>query len=205
MVERQAVAEALSDEREMILRKSLIALGILAATTTGAFAQDARTVVAAASKVMGIEGLNSITMNGAGSNSNLGQMPSPGGPFVRNNASDYTRTIDFTQPALRASGVTFGVPIGGAVAVQGAFNQFITPMTPGGWAQQLNIWTTPWGFLKGAAANSASVKVQASPIRSSATSTIRISSKRSTPGSNTSCSATCWSKPFTVTTGTTMV
>jgi glyoxylase-like metal-dependent hydrolase (beta-lactamase superfamily II) len=144
----------------MMLRKSLIALGILAATATGAFAQDARTVVAAASKVMGIEGLNSITMNGAGSNSNLGQMPSPGGPFVRNNASDYTRTIDFTQPALRASGVTFGVPIGGAVAVQGAFNQFITPMTPGGWAQQLNIWTTPWGFLKGAAANSASVKVQ---------------------------------------------
>ena len=58
----------------MMLRKSLIALGILAATATGAFAQDARTVVAAASKVMGIEGLNSITMNGAGSNSILGQM-----------------------------------------------------------------------------------------------------------------------------------
>ena len=143
-----------------MLRQSLIALGILVATTTGAFAQDARTVVAAASKVMGVDGLNSVTMNGAASNSNLGQMPNPAGPYVRNNASDYTRTLDFSQPALRASGVTFGIPIGGAVAVQGAFNQFITPMTPGGWAQQLNIWTTPWGFLKGAAANTPTVKVQ---------------------------------------------
>ena len=28
------------------------------------------------------------------------------------------------------------------------------------WAQALNIWTTPWGFLKGAAANSATVTRQ---------------------------------------------
>jgi len=143
-----------------MVRKCLLVFGIVAATVSATLAQDARAVVTAASKAMGVDGLDSITLSGAGSNSILGQMPSPGGPFVRNNASDYTRTIDFSQPALRASGTTFGVPLGGATAVQGAFNQYITPMTPGGWTQQLSIWTTPWGFLKGAAANSATVKVQ---------------------------------------------
>jgi hypothetical protein len=28
------------------------------------------------------------------------------------------------------------------------------------WNQALNIWTTPWGFLKGAAANNATVRQQ---------------------------------------------
>ena len=28
------------------------------------------------------------------------------------------------------------------------------------WTQALNIWTTPWGFLKGAAANNATVRQQ---------------------------------------------
>jgi glyoxylase-like metal-dependent hydrolase (beta-lactamase superfamily II) len=41
----------------------------------------------------------------------------------------------------------------------GVFNQNITGMQAGSnWAQALNIWTTPWGFLKGAAANAATVR-----------------------------------------------
>src|SRR6185503_17770185 len=41
----------------------------------------------------------------------------------------------------------------------GNFNQNITPANAG-WTQQLEIWTTPWGFLKGAAANNATVRSQ---------------------------------------------
>ncbi len=37
--------------------------------------------------------------------------------------------------------------------------QLITPETMA-WAQQLEIWVTPWGFLKGAAANNATVRAQ---------------------------------------------
>jgi len=146
-----------------MIKRFLLALTVLVIailTAAAAFAQDARSIISAASKTMGVDGLNSVTMAGAGSNGALGQSPKPGGPWVRTNASDYTRTIDFTQPALRASGATYAVPIGGTTAVQGVFNQSITPMTPGGWTQQLNIWTTPWGFLKGAAANNATVKTQ---------------------------------------------
>ena len=41
----------------------------------------------------------------------------------------------------------------------GVFNQNITGMQAGtNWNQALNIWTTPWGFLKGAAANNATVR-----------------------------------------------
>jgi glyoxylase-like metal-dependent hydrolase (beta-lactamase superfamily II) len=39
----------------------------------------------------------------------------------------------------------------------GNFNQVITPANAA-WTQQLQIWTTPWGFLKGAAANNATVR-----------------------------------------------
>jgi hypothetical protein len=54
----------------------------------------------------------------------------------------------------------------GGPAAQGAFNQNInTPGAPPNpanntWAQQLEIWVTPWGFLKGAAANNATVQAQ---------------------------------------------
>ena len=43
----------------------------------------------------------------------------------------------------------------------GVFNQNITGTQAGAnWTQALNIWTTPWGFLKGAAANAATARRQ---------------------------------------------
>jgi glyoxylase-like metal-dependent hydrolase (beta-lactamase superfamily II) len=51
------------------------------------------------------------------------------------------------------------VPVTGGAAALNPGQQNITPenMT---WAQQLETWIPPWGFLKGAAANSASVKAE---------------------------------------------
>ena len=43
----------------------------------------------------------------------------------------------------------------------GVFNQNITgQQASSSWTQGLNIWTTPWGFVKGAAANNATVRQQ---------------------------------------------
>jgi glyoxylase-like metal-dependent hydrolase (beta-lactamase superfamily II) len=43
----------------------------------------------------------------------------------------------------------------------GVFNQNITKtQVDGNWNQALNVWTTPWGFLKGAAANNATARQQ---------------------------------------------
>jgi glyoxylase-like metal-dependent hydrolase (beta-lactamase superfamily II) len=73
--------------------------------------------------------------------------------------TEYTRTIDFTQLSSRASGVTNRPVIQGGPAVPGTFNQVITPANAA-WAQQLELYLTPWGFLKGAAANHATVEEQ---------------------------------------------
>lgn len=116
----------------------------------------AQTVVAQASKAMGIEELDSIKLWGVGANYTLGQNNNSQGPLPRNNLNDFNRWIDFRTPATRATATTFAVPVTGGAAAQGAFNQFAGPNNLA-WGQHLEIWTTPWGFLKGAEANGATL------------------------------------------------
>jgi glyoxylase-like metal-dependent hydrolase (beta-lactamase superfamily II) len=121
--------------------------------------QDAKTVVAAASKAMGVDGLNSVHYYGVAQNGNLGQNNNANQPWPMANANDYVRAIDFNQPASRATWVNFAVPVTGGAAAQAQGQQLILPANTA-WAQQLEIWITPWGFLKGAAANNATVRAQ---------------------------------------------
>jgi glyoxylase-like metal-dependent hydrolase (beta-lactamase superfamily II) len=144
----------------MLIRTALaISLILAGLVAQPAMAQDVKTVLANASKAMGADNVTSVTLVGSGANYNLGQNNNANGPWPRVNLNDLRRTIDLSQPALRASAVTWAAPPQGTPAVQGAFNQLITPANAA-WAQQLEIWTTPWGFLKGAAANSATSRTQ---------------------------------------------
>ncbi len=138
-----------------VVAASLVA-GPMAST---AAAQDAKTVIANASKAMGVDNLNSITFYGSGANFGLGQSNNANGQWPRTNVNDYVRSIDFTGPVSRATGVTWAAPVTGGPATQGAFQQNITKENAA-WAQQLEIWVTPWGFLKGAAANNATARAQ---------------------------------------------
>jgi glyoxylase-like metal-dependent hydrolase (beta-lactamase superfamily II) len=124
-------------------------------------AQDAKTVIAAASKAMGVDGLNSIHFYGVAQTGNLGQNNNSSQPWPLTGANDYVRAIDFTQPASRATWSQYAVPVTGGVATLQPQQQNITPQNMT-WAQQLEIWITPWGFLKGAAANKATVQSQTS-------------------------------------------
>jgi glyoxylase-like metal-dependent hydrolase (beta-lactamase superfamily II) len=135
-------------------KKTVGLLTLLAALSVPVAAQDGTAAIAAAAKAMGSDNLTSISYYGQASNFNLGQSNNANGAWPRTNVSDYVRSIDFTQPASRATGVTFAAPVTGGPAVQAAFQQNITPANTA-WAQQLEIWITPWGFLKGAAANNA--------------------------------------------------
>lgn len=133
-------------------------LFVLAATS--AMAQDAKTVIANASKAMGLEGLNSLYYYGSAKTFNIGQNNNANQPWPQTPANDYVRAIDFTVPASRATWKTYASPVtGGPAALQNG-QQNINPTTPGGWSNQLEIWITPWGFLKGAAANNATVQAQ---------------------------------------------
>ena len=83
-------------------------------------AQDAQSVIRAASQAMGVENLSSITYYGSGANFNLGQNNNANAPWPRVNANDYVRAIDFTQGVSRATWVTLAVPVTGGAAAQGA-------------------------------------------------------------------------------------
>jgi glyoxylase-like metal-dependent hydrolase (beta-lactamase superfamily II) len=146
------------------LAATVFAAGVAAQNNAGA-------VVAAASKAMGADNLNSITYSGTARNGAFGQSKAIGNPMHANNVTritQYTRTINFGQAAnpmalvSRATGPTQPPTVPGVPApMPGVFNQNITgQQASGNWGQALNIWTTPWGFLKGAAANNATVRQQ---------------------------------------------
>jgi glyoxylase-like metal-dependent hydrolase (beta-lactamase superfamily II) len=138
-------------------RTPIIALLVLLTLTVAG--QDAKTVISSASRAMGIEGLNSIHYYGVAQNGNLGQNNNSNQPWPMTAANDYVRAIDFSQPASRATWQTYAVPVTGGVATLTPGQQNITPQNMT-WPQQLEIWITPWGFLKGAAANNATVKAE---------------------------------------------
>jgi glyoxylase-like metal-dependent hydrolase (beta-lactamase superfamily II) len=136
-----------------------------------AAAQNASSVIAAASKAMGVDNLNSITFAGTARNGSFGQSKSIGNPLGSVNATQitqYTRTINFGEPASptalvsRATGPTQPPVVPGVPPpMPGTFNQNITGQQAStNWGQALNVWTTPWGFLKAAAKNNATARQQ---------------------------------------------
>jgi glyoxylase-like metal-dependent hydrolase (beta-lactamase superfamily II) len=155
------------------MRKNTLVLASLVGllVSTGAAAQNASDVVAAASKAMGADSLSSITYSGTARNGAFGQSKAIGEPMGAVNVTQitqYTRTLTFQAPAeanalvSRATGPTQPPAVPGVPAQPaGVFNQNISATQLGSnWAQALNVWTTPWGFLKGAAANNATARRQ---------------------------------------------
>ena len=138
----------------------------------GAAAQNASSVLSAASTAMGTNSLNSITYSGTARNGAFGQSKSIGDPMGTVNVTQitaYTRAINFatpTDPAAlvsRATGPTQPPTVPGSPApMPGVFNQNITGQQAStNFGQALNILTTPWGFLKAAtAAGNATVRQQ---------------------------------------------
>jgi len=123
------------------------------------FAQDAKAVIDAASKAMGANGLNSISYSGVAAEGNFGQSRTISFGLASTSIRSYTRTIDFTQPASRAIGEATPPAGRGAPPPQPRpYEETIAAESP--WAQQLSIWVTPWGFLRGAAANNATLKTK---------------------------------------------
>ena len=144
---------------------------LLTTLSTSAAAQDGASVVAAASKAMAADTLTSITYSGTARSGAFGQskdIGEPMGPVNVTQITQYTRTLNLgTAPdpsalVSRATGPTQPPTVSGVPPPPpGVFNQNITGAQAGAnWTQALNVWTTPWGFLKGAAANNATVRTQ---------------------------------------------
>jgi glyoxylase-like metal-dependent hydrolase (beta-lactamase superfamily II) len=151
--------------------RTLTAAALLLSFATAASAQNASAVVAAASKAMGADNLTSITYSGTARNGAYGQSKSigdPMGPVNLTQINGFTRTVTFAPAAaptalvMRSTGTTQPPTVPGVPPpMPGQFNQNVTgQQATGNWGQALNVWTTPWGFLKAAAANNASQRQQ---------------------------------------------
>jgi hypothetical protein len=84
----------------MLLRTLTVAALLVTLLSTGTATQNASSVVAAASKAMGVDTLNSITYSGTARNGAFGQSKSIGEPMGSVNVTritEYTRTINFGQ------------------------------------------------------------------------------------------------------------
>jgi glyoxylase-like metal-dependent hydrolase (beta-lactamase superfamily II) len=137
-------------------------------------AQDAKTVLQAASKTMG--DVKSIQYSGTGHLYALGQAYTPTSAWPQNNITSYTRTIDYGSRSSREE-LTQVEPtpprLGGAapfageqkqinlVSGQYAWNQVgnaAQPAVATAEERQLQIWLTPHGFLKAAMEHNATTK-----------------------------------------------
>jgi glyoxylase-like metal-dependent hydrolase (beta-lactamase superfamily II) len=129
-----------------------------------ALAQDASAVIASAQKALG--GLTSITYSGAAKDvsfqqcgANAADMNCRGAHDPMRPINNYVRVIDLTAPASRHTGATNNIGPGGSTTVTpGTLFQQVTPQQADvsqPWANSLELYITPWGFLKGAAANNA--------------------------------------------------
>jgi glyoxylase-like metal-dependent hydrolase (beta-lactamase superfamily II) len=142
---------------------SAAALLVVAGSTR---AQDARAVIADASKAMGVETLNTVEYSATGFDFVLGQAYNPSSPWPKFINKSYTRVIDFRTPASKVDRIRVqgeNPPRGGGQQpIIGEQSQsqtiIVSQATP--WAQQLEIWMTPHGFIRAATANNATVTAQ---------------------------------------------
>ena len=108
-------------------RASVVVLALAVLVLSQALlGQDAKTVVADASRAMGLDGVTSLYYYGAGATFTLGQNNNANIPWPRNAINDYTRAIDFSVPASRATWATYAVPVQGGAAVLATPQQNIT-------------------------------------------------------------------------------
>jgi glyoxylase-like metal-dependent hydrolase (beta-lactamase superfamily II) len=151
-----------------MFRKTMFAIVLLALLSWSAAAQDPKTVISNASKAMGADSLKSIEYSAVGADFAFGQAMNTNSPWPKFIDRTYTRTINFETPASRVSRVRIQGEYpqhgGGGQPLIGEQNQnqviVVNANTP--WVQQLEIWMTPYGFLKAASTRNATVKSQSS-------------------------------------------
>jgi glyoxylase-like metal-dependent hydrolase (beta-lactamase superfamily II) len=138
-----------------------VAISLVLPLSGIAVAQDAKAIVAAGGKAMGIQDLNalgSVLYSGGGASYLLGESKAPGSGWVKSQLSKYTRVIDFD-----GAGSWEEMVRPGETANENGDPQIETRRIPFAEAyskvgRQFDIWLTPVGFLKGALLHDAAAK-----------------------------------------------
>jgi len=146
--------------------KTIVVVTFTLALVAQGSAQDAKAVIASASKAMGVETLKTIAYSATGFDFALGQAPNAASPWPKFINKAYTRAVDFEAPASRVARVRMqgeNPPRGGGqqpIVGEQSQNQTIIVNSTTPWVQQLEIWMLPQGFLRAAATRNATVGAQ---------------------------------------------
>jgi glyoxylase-like metal-dependent hydrolase (beta-lactamase superfamily II) len=152
------------EEEAGMIKRLFAALALMAALVSVTSAQDAKSVIASASKTMGVDTLKTVQYSATGFDFALGQNATPSLPWPKFINKSYTRAINFETPASRVERVRLqgeNPPRGGGQQpIVGEQPQqqtiIVSSMTP--WPQQLEIWMMPHGFLRAAATKNATAE-----------------------------------------------
>jgi type II secretory pathway pseudopilin PulG len=140
----------------------MMAVAALAVTSLGQDAKDAQTVLSQAAKAVGYANLKTIHYTGSGSSYIVGSGPVPAGGWPHTVMKSYVRDINLDTMTSRLQLIrTEGTP-----PVDKTLTREANANSQ--WSSQYEFWLTPYGFLKGAMANRATVEsrtVGGSPYR----------------------------------------
>jgi glyoxylase-like metal-dependent hydrolase (beta-lactamase superfamily II) len=154
--------------------KKMLLVGVVAAfvLSSNPLAQDATAVIDAVARATGAATLQSIQYSGTGAIFLLGQAASPGGPWPRFRLTKYIASVNYSAPMMReeivrvdderpprGGGAGPFTPATGQGGIRPIPGDVVQTQTRDGRTElgQLQIWMTPHGFLRGAAANKATV------------------------------------------------
>ena len=154
-----------------------LAVALLLGVVPTATAQDARATLAAAATALGADTVKSLEFSGSGVHFALGQSPTPGQPWPRFNVKSFTRSVNYETASLHDEIVRTQAenpPRGGGqqpvrgeqrqsffLAGDHAWNVMATAAVPAPITladRRFQLWSTPHGVLKAAAANHATVQ-----------------------------------------------
>lgn len=136
-----------------MFKKFMGAAVLVTVFLSAAGAQDAKTVIGNVSKAMGADNLKTVEFTATGWEYAFGQAVNPSSPWGGFEEKTYTRTINFETPSWHIDRVLAPIPPtrrGGGLPPAASQNFVIGPNM--NWAQQLDHWMTPYGFLRAAAA-----------------------------------------------------
>jgi len=158
------------------MRKTLVVASLIVLLgPAAALAQDGRATLDGAAKALGADGLSSLQLSGTGSSFAAGQSAVPGAPWPRFTLTSFTRQINYDTASLRDDLTRTRAEMpsrGGGTPVMGELRQVLVVSGEQAWnvtgetstsapialvERQLQLWTTPHGFVRAARASGATV------------------------------------------------
>jgi len=106
---------------------------------------------------MGLDGVESVMLTGTAwrIRNSFQQTPTASPPWPsRDQITNWTQAVDFSTPAMLGKGDTFASNLFLEPPVAGT-HIISSPADTSSWRQQMEVWLTPWGFVKGAQSNGA--------------------------------------------------